>query len=881
MIRRGVRRALWLALRRRDRWELEVEEEIKLHLALRAEQLMADGQSADDAYAEALRRFGSLSEARDRLVSAARHREQTMQRTEYFGDLRQDVSFALRGLARQKVWTVVTVLTLALGIGATTAVFSVVSTLLLHPLPYPDANRIVYVNQQPSGGNNTGIQVTITPSAPVVRAWMKYSHALEAVEGTTLGPKALKTKSGEPDRVMAEEVFPTYTRFTGSRVVRGRMFTANDIAAGNHVLLVSEAFWNERLGANPAALGQMLNVDSTAYTIIGVLHDPTPMGGWQPVDVWMPLDVRNDSLGMSVMARLRPGATPTATAKELDSIYARSTGFTSGSIPFRTIVSTPQDRVSFRDSLVMLTVAVGLVLLVACANVAHLLLARSMSRQRELAIRAALGAGRGRLLRQLLTESLLLSTIGAACGLALGLVGLRVLVALRPDRFRELSEAHLDATTLGVAIGVSVLCGVAFAIMSALQSSRHSTPDALKTGSQTAAGASRRHGRGRAALVVSEMALAASLLVGATLLVRSVTALQRTDLGFAPNGLYYLSLPLNGPAFGNDAARRDAVDAVLARLRAMPSVASAAAAQIGPGSRSFSIGRLEIQGEEPPPKTSSSFIDVNAVQPAYFATLGMRVVEGGRFTDTSATSQQVMVNEGFARKHWSRGAAVGQRIRIAQTDSEPWLTVIGVVNDVRLGGPLAESKAPILYAPFARVNSNPAILVRTHGDAASLLPALDPLKRLGVRRLAPPYSVEENVGKSIAVPRFIVLLLTIFTLLALILTSVGLYGVMTYTVAQQTREIGIRVALGASGQRIARGVIARATALAIAGAAAGLIAASWGTKLIESQLHGVTRLDPASYVIGGAVLVGAALLASVVPVRRAVSVDPMTAIRAD
>lgn len=872
---------LWLALRRRDRWELEVEEEIKLHLALRAEQLMIMGHSADDAYAEAVRRFGPLSHSRARLVDAARLREQRMQRTEYLSDLQQDVTFALRGLARQKVWTFVTIATLALGIGATTAVFSVVSTLLLHPLPYPNADRVVYVNQQPSNGNNTGITVMILPASPVVRAWKKFSHSFEAIEPYMLSRKRLKTTSDEPSRVVAEAVMPSLFQFTAAHPVLGRNFTSADVQNGGRVAMLGEGFWRDRLGADTRVIGRALTLDDTLFTIVGVMPGNQSTDATRATDVWLPLDINNNSLGLRVIGRLRPGAKIPQANKELDSIFARQGGFSGSSIPFRTAITTPAQRVSFRDSLVMLTVAVGLVLLVACANVAHLLVARSASRHREFAVRAALGADRERLLRQMLTECLLLSSVAGVTGLILGWVMLRVLVSLRPDSLYDLLRAHLDATTLGVAITVAVVSGAAFAMLSAIHASSLATHEALKSGTLGTASRLRPRGGGRALLVISEMALSATLLVGATLFVRTTMSLQHQDLGFQPNGLYSLHVSFDSPGFEAPAVRHELIDDAASRLQKIPGVTAVAVTRVSPGGRSFAIGRLEIQGEAPPPRTSSSFIEWNSVRSNYFATLGMRLLEGTLFTDTSAAARQVIVNDGFARKHWTSGRAIGQHIRIAQSDSEPWRTIVGVVNDVATNGPLAESSAPILYSPLTTIPESVDLLVRTTSTAASLTPIIAFLKRAGLKRAQPPLSVASEVALSIATPRYITLLLTIFTALALVLTSIGLYGVMSYTVAQETRDIGIRVALGASGRRIARSVIARGTALAIVGAIVGLIAASWGTKLIESQLHGVTRLDPISFAIGAAVLVSAALLACIVPVRRAISVDPMTAIRAE
>lgn len=885
MIRAGVRRFLWLALRRHDRWEREVEEEIKLHLTMRAEQLVAEGRGSDEAYAEAVRRFGPLSESRARLVDAARHRETRMQRTEYLDDLRQDTVFAVRTLGRQKSWTAIFILTLALGIGAITAVFSVVSRLLLHPLPYPHADRIVWVDQQPSQGNNTGITVTIAASAPVVRAWRADNHVFEALEPVSnIRPRTLKTVSGEPSYVFTASILPSFATFADERPIRGRMFTDTDIRNGGMVAVLGESFWRERFGANPGVLGKVVTLGDSSYTIIGVMPASFRFGSGalSPTDVWLPLDLRNDKLGMSVIARLRPGVTPQSAMRELDSIFARSSGFTDPShIPFRSVVTSPAARLGFHDSLVLLSWAVALVLLVACTNGAHLLLARSSTRQREIAIRAALGAGRGRVLRQLLTESFVLCVAGTICGIALGWVALRVLIALRPSRLDPIKLAQLDPTTLGVAIAVAVVTAIAFALIGGMQAARHASPDLLRSG--IAMSPMHRAGRGRGVLVVSEMALSGVLLVGAALLVRSVVNLERADLGFDPRGLYVQTIPLEDSLrFPTDEVRAGYAANLVRRVRALPQVQALTVANVAPGSRWFSIGRLEVEGESRPPKSTTEFVDVNFVQRDYFQSMGITLRSGTTFTDTTEAAHQIIVNESFARKHWAPGSALGQHIRIAQTDSEPWMTIVGVVHDASLSGPTSESTAPMLYAPRTKTGSTNLLIRLTPGsDARALQPVVDMIKQSGIKRVPPPESVESNISKSIAAPRFVMLLLAILTSLALVLSSIGLYGVMSYSVAQQTRDIGIRVALGASDARIARGVLGRASALAVVGAVIGLVSAGWATNLIESQLYGVTRLDPVAFGAGAIVLIGSAIVASVVPTRRALSVDPMTAIRAE
>ena len=889
MIRNGIRRVFDLALRRRDRWEREVEDEITLHLALRAEQLAAAGMSADDARQEAVRRFGPLLESRTKMLDAAHHRETRMQRTEFLADARQDLAFALRTLGRQKAWTAITIATLALGIGATTAVFSVVSTMLLHPLPFPDASRIVYISQQPTSGNNTGVSVSIMPGASAIRDWMKSSRELEDMQATRTRQLDLKTTTGDPSSVRATAVLPTFAAFAGERPLLGRMFTDNDIRAGGHVVLLGETFWRERLGSDKRVLGQIMTLGDSSYMVVGVMPASLRVGaaGTRPTDVWLPFDLRDDKMAGQVIARLRRGASKASAVHELDEISKRAprVGASSvGDLPFRAVVTTPAEEVRFRDSLLLLTAAVGLVLLVACVNVAHLLLARSATRRREMAVRAALGAGSGRLFRQLLTESLLLSGAGAVVGIGAGWLGLRAMIALRPSSHDELKAAHLDATTVGLAIAVAVVSGLIFGVLGAMQSSRSSAHDTLKSGALSAS-AGRSHRRARAVLVVSEMALSAMLVVGAALVVRSLSSLQHTNLGFDPRGLYAIDLGGRARTL-SPAARTLALDELAERIRQLPGVRAVTTARAAPGSRWFSVGRFEIEGEPPPPKTAMSFTDVLYVHTNYFSTMGISLREGAGFHDTTGSAREVIVNEGFARKHWKPGEAIGHRVRIADSDSingsdsTPWWTIVGVANDAMTTGPLTESSAPFLYMAVDSSRRAQTILARAEGGAAALKAATDIGRQLSVGPIAID-GTEAFLSRSLSGPRFVTMIMSVFGALGLLLAAVGLFGVMSYTVTQQTREIGIRVALGASSARVVKSVLVRGAALAVTGAIVGLVIAGWGTKLIQTQLHGIERLDPVSFALGAIVLVGAALVACVVPARRALAVDPMTAIRAE
>jgi putative ABC transport system permease protein len=877
MIRTGIRRAFQLALRRRDHWQREVEDEIKLHLTLRAEQLMARGANPNEAYDQAVRKFGPLDESRARLIEAARHREQQMQRTEYFADLRNDLTFALRTLRHDRGWTTVTILTLALGVGAATAVFSAVSSLLLHAVSYPGASRVMIVYQQPAKGNNTGINVSILPSAPVIRAWKAGAHSFEALEAYASVQMAMRT-TGDPVDLQGIRIEPTFAAFAGVHPLFGRLFTPAEIASGGRQVLLSEGLWRTRFGADTAVLGRAITLDDSLYSIVGVMPAAlrAPRAGGQLTDLWLPLSLKDDRSGGAVVGRLRPGVDALRAQAELDSVYSRVSNTKSGPANFHALVVPPQSQLNFHDSLILLGYAVALVLLVACANVAHLLLARSTSRRRELAIRAALGAGRSRVFRQLLTESVLLAATGAGLGVLAGWLGLRAIVGARPTGLPGLALARVDLTTLGAALGVTIATSIVFGLLGAIHSARESTHDALKSGSQRSATGG---GRMRQFLVVTEMALSATLVVGASMVVRSVINLQRADLGYEAKGLYTIRPNVARGHFPANTARGDFLRTLSTRIAAIPGVQSVSMASAPPGWWSFSIGRLEIEGRPAPPTSATEFIHVNKVQTGYFTTMHQRVVSGTAFTDTTAGANQVMVNEGFARKQWHGESPIGKRLRVAQTGKEPWLTIVGVAAEA--GGPTtAEVSAPLLYTA-ATDSDAVAIVVRIAGSGDLLQPVRALATSIDPGVIAKIQSVEANVSEMIAEPRFVMILLTLFTALALALAAIGLYGVMAYSVSQRTREIGIRLALGATHGRIARPIVASGVWLALIGCAFGAAVSIWGTKVIESQLYGVGKHDAASMAAAGIVLVGAALVACVVPTRRALAVDPMTAIRAD
>ena len=883
----AARAAVWRRYLRfwGPRAEADVDDELAFHIDMRAREFMERGMSETDAREAAVRRLGDLAASRAACVAITSRRERRMTRAQLIDAFVQDVKFGWRTLGRQKGWTAVAIITLALGIGANSAVFSVVNALLLHPLRYPDANRVVFVYLEPSEGSTTGMGVRVLPEMRIVRAWKENAHSFDAFELYTSNDRSLRTPDGTPASVHVASVLPSFSEFTGTRPTVGRTFIARDITEGGRVALLSEPFWRGRYGSDPTILGKPVEIDHQVYTVIGVM----PVGYRLPQfedavsDVWLPLDMRNDSLGVRILARLRPNVSTGTASRELGDIMSRVSPENGSPAKPKSLgvrIMSPSELVSFRQSLRLLSVAVALVLLIACANVAHLLLAKTTARQRELAIRAAIGASRGRIVRQLLTESLLLAGAGCLGGMAVGWLGLRALVAVRPDSLGELGEARLDGTTLLVTAGLAALTGIIVGLLGTLQSARFAANDTLKAGAVSLS-QSRRQRRLRAVLVMSEMTVSTVLLVAATLLVRSIVHLQTLDPGFDPQRLYAIQIAVDRIDRTDDARRAFLAD-VAERLRHVSGVEAVTIGSVAPPSPNFLlIGALEIEGDPPPAESTTAVVDYNGVAPDYFRMMGMRLVEGSTITDTSKAAAQAVVNAGFAKKHWRGRSAIGHRIRVVSQGRGEWKTIVGVVSDALTSGLTGDATRPILYTA-ATVLINPAVIVRAAPNADPI-PALRSVIAQADPRLPPPNvtNIERAMQRSIAGPRFTMMLLVVFTVIAVALASVGLYGVMAYAVAQETREIGIRIALGATRSTIARAVFRRGVVMACAGGAVGALGARWATTLLESMLYGVSRTDTASFVIGLGVVIATALAACLVPVRRAVTVDPLIAIRAD
>jgi predicted permease len=860
----------------------DLDDELRFHVEMRVREYMARGMSETEARAATAQRLGDLARARDLCVTIATRRQRRMTRAQIIDALMQDLRFAGRTLRRQKGWTAVAVLTLALGIGANSAMFSVVNHLLLNPLSYPHADRIVVVHQEPTEGNTTGMNVMMVPMGRLVAGWIASSRSFESMQPYRTTDVTIERAGERPQVAHSAAVLPGFAVFAGQRPILGRMFRDDEANRDAGVVVLGEGIWRAQYGSDASVVGKTIDVNGRPLTVVGVapaeLRLPRTSDG--AIDLWIPMDLaKSDDDALLTVARLRPGVSRAAAQKELDAIAAREDVGGAKYMRFRTKLVSPGEFVTFRDSLVLLTGAVALVLLIACANVAHLLLARAQTRRREMAIRAAVGAGTERLFRQMLTESLILSLAGCAAGLLIGWAGLRLLVSSRPQTLSDLAAARMDGATLVVTIALSVLTGVVFGLIGAFQASRHRTHDALKAGS-LATSTSRSHGRFRALLVVTEMALCTTLLVGAGLLLRSVMHLQTLNPGFEPKGLYSIDVDLPEDRYTSDAKRAFFAELTtrIARLPGASQLARSAASL--PGS-AFLIGALQIEGQPDPATGTTSFIDFNGVDPHFFKVVGLPIVAGTTFTDTSDAAGQVLINAGMARKYWPNQSPIGHKLRVVSWGGKgDWKTIVGVVGDAFTTGLTREASKPMLYTPPGFLRA--VYVIRTTGDAR-IIPALGDVVASIDPHLPPPrvLSVEESMRKTIARPRFTMFLLMIFTIVAVGLAAIGLYGVLAYTVAQRTREIGIRVALGASRRAVARSVMRQGLALAGVGAVIGLVVARGGARLIASQLYGIQETDLLAFSGAAVLLVTIALVACVVPMRRALAVDPLIAMRAD
>lgn len=875
-------RAFRLPWREPAEIDTDLDEELRFHLDRRIDELTAAGLSPDAARREALRRFGDLEGAKAYCRSLDRGRARQDRRRDWRAGWRQDLGFAARQLLRNPGFTLTAVLTLALGVGANTAIFSVVHRLLLDPLPYADGARLVALME--AGAKS---QIQMSPRVEVVEAWRSRSRTVEAIDA--FGEEEVTLTDGTTSETLdAGRITPTLPAFLGISPSLGRAFLPEESRPGApDVAMLGYGLWQRRFGGDPGLLGRTITLNGRSYTIVGVVpRDFTLpfMSGGAGRQVWLPLVPGPGTERWQAIGKLRPGHTAADATTELSAIMASILDPDSQPTEFTARAIRPADLTSatIRESLLLLFGVVGVVLLIACANVANLLLARASARHRELAIRAALGAGRGRLIRQLLTESTGLALLGGIGGVLLAWRGLDLLIALRPESLSELDDVRLMPIALAWSFGLSLLTGLIFGLAPAFVATNRSLSEALKSTAGGAGGTGGQRGsrRLRAGLVMAEVALSVTLLVGAGLLVRTVLRMQRAELGFAPHNLGVVSIAEVAGVTLKPAERNAIQQTLLEQIRALPGVESAALTDAVPPRGGAAFGDLEIEGRTLGPSEKVSLVRMTSVAPEFFGVVQQQVIQGTSFTaDTSGNPW--IINETMARRYWPGTSAVGRHFRLS-ADS-PWLTVVGVVGDIRIPGRRGDFDDLQLYASYTSTYGLGEVVVRTRGDQAAVLRSIQrTVEGLSSQiRLRKIESVDGRMTEVVAGPRFSMALFAAFAVLALVLASIGLYGVISYSVGQRTREIGVRIALGAGAPSVIGLVVGQGMRLTLAGVVIGLVAAAAGTRAMESMLFEVDPLDPATFLMVAVLLMLVAMLASYLPARRATRVDPVVALRSE
>jgi len=797
-----------------------------------------------------------------------------------------DLRYSARALAKKPGFTAVAVLTLALGIGANTAIFSVVHAVLLAPLPYKDSARIVRVFSSHEAFKGFSLGIPLGDAAQI----RNEVHALEGL--TVYDPGNLNlTGEGEPQSVEGAEVSNNFFDFLGTGPALGRFFAEGEHTPGaNRVAVINDSLWRTRFGSDPHALGKVVRLNDQDYTIVGVTH-PGFQYPTNDTRVWMPLAptpkeaADHDMHGHQALSRLRGGFTLQQANEELKDLAARidkanPNEFKGWNLFATYLQENMVERV--RPALLILLGAVTLVLLIACANVANLLLTRGWQRHKEMALRAALGASRWRIARLLLTESVLLAVFGGVLGLALANWGVEVFRKLAPAGTPRIAGVHADWTMAAFALTCAVLVGIVFGIFPAAQATRWDPNEALK---ETGTSSSPSRQRLRDALAVLEIALALPLLVGSALLVRSFSSLIHSPTGFRMDHLITMSMWLPEAAYPEEPPDKRAWFArrVLEEVRAIPGVDEAAVSNFVPLSGGSSItSGLHLEGE-PEPARGVGSVKTDSVSPVYFRVMGIPILRGREFTeqDDAKAAKVVIVNEAMAREFWHGGDPFATRVVFGTPEGTTYYQVVGVVKDVRdvnLGKlPRAEFYYPIAQAPSARVS----LLVRAKQDPEKLVSAIRE-RVWSVDKDQPITDIrtmEALVAKSVAEPKFRTVLLGTFAALGTVLALIGIYGVVSYAVSMRTREIGVRVALGAQRNDVLHLVIGHGLAIAALGVGIGLLAAFALTRFLASLLYGVTARDPWTLASAAVVLTAAALAACFVPANRATQVDPLVALR--
>ena len=804
-------------------------------------------------------------------------------------DLWQDTRYGARMLRKSPGLTSVAVLSLALGMGAISTIFSFVNGIMLRPLPYPHSERLVILDETAFKQGVASMNV----SYPNYLDWREQNHSFEDIACYDTGGFAIagsgSAGSTEPEQLKGAFVNQGLFEILGVAPILGRTFTADEDQPDHDlVVILSYGLWQRRYGGDPKIVGQTLTMNNRQRVVIGVMPKgfqfPEVADAWGPLALTPKIYTRTDH-GLQAIARLKPGVTLEQAQAEMTSIAAnieQQNPVTNEGLGLNVIDLRSNLVGDYKKALLILLGVVAFVLLIACVNVANLLLARATARQKEIAIRAALGANRRRIFRQLLTESLLLGVISGALGLVLALWGMELLLAAIPIDIPFWMKFDLDGRVLGFTAACSLLTGFVFGTAPALEASNPDLNETLKEGGRSGSGAGR--GRLRSLLVVAEIALSLVLLVGAGLMMRSFISLQSVNAGIDPQGVLTFNIGLAGAKYRPPEKRVAFFAQLLERVRALPGVQSAGSNSGLPLS-GMNWGRgLTVEGFPVLSTGEAPTINHCVISPSYLAAMGIRILKGRDFDERDQKDSQkvTIIDERLAKEYWPDEDPIGKRIRFGPPeDNEPWHTIVGVVAEVKHDR-LDASTRKSVYLPFAQkpIGSS-SLAIRTTGRPENLISAV----RAQVKELDPDLPITrvmpmtEIVARSVWQPRLYTALFGVFAAVALILATVGIYGVMSYAVTQRTREIGLRMALGAGRKDVMKLVVGQGVVLAALGVGVGLVAAIGLTRLMSSLLFGVTATDPSTFVAVSVLLAGVALGACFVPARRAAKVDPMVTLR--
>jgi putative ABC transport system permease protein len=805
----------------------------------------------------------------------------------------KDLRYGLRSLLKHPGFTAIAVITLALGISANTAMFSVINAVLLRPLPYQDPARLVTIWEESPERDMYEMPVSFAN----LRDWVDQNHSFEQISAYTFTNLNL-TGAGEPARLGTVRASANLFPLVGIAPQLGRTFLAEEDRDGaNRVVILGHALWQSRFGSDSGIIGKSLTLNNQSYTVVGVMpsNSQFPVGfGYlgkvlnDPIDLYVPLaaagrEQERGNYSFFAMGRLKPGVTIDQARADMSTIERRlELQYPDGNtgIGIRLVPTQEQTVKEIRPALLVLLGAVGFLLLIACANIANLLLARAASRHKEIAVRTALGASRLRILRLLLTESLMLSLAGGGLGLLLAVWGTQALVALAPDNIPRLNEVGVDTRVLIFTLVVSLVTGITFGLIPGLYAAKPDLNEGLKEGSRGSMG-SVAGKRTRNVLVAVEVALSLMLLIGAGLMLKSFLRLQQINPGFNPDNVLAVNLTLSSSKYPEDRQQAAFFQEALSRLQSLTGVQSAAATTTLPLTLSVSGSDLRVEGHPEPEAGKEMMVATSSISPGYFRTLAIPLKKGRDFSDRdkSGAPSTAIINDDLARVYFPDEDPIGKRITF--TDGESWISIVGVSGDVKQLG-LDSTAKPQVYFPYLQVAApSMTLAVRSTSNPTSLTAAVKNQIQIIDKDLPidEAKTMHQLLSDSSSGRRFNMLLLTVFAVVSLILAMVGIYGVMSYTVTQRTHEIGVRVAIGAQSRDVFRMVIRQGMLLAMIGIAFGLAGAFALTRLMTTMLFGVAPNDPATFVGIALLLTGVALVACYIPGRRATKVNPLEALR--